>query len=178
MQHRIRTFSLWLAAVTALALPASARAGDTRKSPEVAPATVEALVKEIKRPGAELVLVNVWATWCEPCKEEMPDILRAYREHRPRGVRLVLVSADPQDSRAAVSAYLGKLGVDFKTFLKTGDDMAFIDGLDPKWDGTLPATMLFDGKGKKLHLWSGVVTHAALKQKLDQILAKPRRREP
>jgi hypothetical protein len=90
----------------------------------------------------------------------------------------VLVSADPQAERAAVARYLGKLGVDFPSFLKTGDDMEFIDGLNPSWDGTLPATLLFDGQGQRLHLWSGTVTHAALKQKLDQVLAQPRRRRP
>ena len=45
--------------------------------------------------------------------------------------------------------------MDFPSYLKTGDDMEFIDGLDPKWDGTLPASLLFDGQGKQLHLWSG-----------------------
>ena len=146
--------------------------------PEVRPASLEAVWKEIKRPGAEVVLVNIWATWCEPCLEEMPDLLQVHRENKARGLRLVLVSADPQSARPAVAKFLGTLGVDFPSLLKTGDDMEFIDGLYPKWDGTLPATLLFDGKGQRLHLWSGTVTRAELKQKLDQVLAQPRRRKP
>jgi hypothetical protein len=106
----------------------------------------------------------------------MPDILRAHREGKDRGVRLLLISADPKDQRAAVARYLGSLGVDFPSFLKVGDDMAFIDGLSPKWDGTLPATLLFDRSGKPLHTWSGSITYATLKQKLDQVLSPSNKR--
>jgi thiol-disulfide isomerase/thioredoxin len=169
----------FLVAVLALVvLPLPAPAAGAAKSPAVTPASLEAVWKEIKRPGAEVVVVNIWATWCEPCKEEMPDILRAHRENKARGVRLVLISADPQAARPAVARYLGSLGVDFPSFLKVGDDMKFIDGLSPKWDGTLPATLLFDRQGKALHTWSGSITYATLKQKLDQILPPTRRRNP
>jgi thiol-disulfide isomerase/thioredoxin len=165
----------------ALALAAVAPAVGAAKLPAVTPASLEVVLKEIKRPGAQVVVVNIWATWCEPCKEEMPDILRVHRENKDRGVRLVLVSADAQTAGPAVARYLGSLGVDFPSFLKVGDDMQFIDGLSPKWDGTLPATLLFDRQGKPLHTWSGSVTYATLKQKLEQILTptKPtKRRNP
>jgi thiol-disulfide isomerase/thioredoxin len=164
-----------LALITLAPPVAGARTGRT---PPVTPASLEAVWKEIKRPGAEVVVVNIWATWCEPCKEEMPDLLRAHREHKDRGVRLVLISADPQAARPAVARFLGSLGVDFPSFLKVGDDMQFIDGLSPKWDGTLPATLLFDGRGKPLHTWSGSITYATLKQKLEQILPPTKRRNP
>jgi thiol-disulfide isomerase/thioredoxin len=167
--------------LTALALimfAGPATGARTARTPTVTPASLEAVWKEIKRPGAEVVVVNIWATWCEPCKDEMPDILRAHREHKDRGVRLLLISADPVTARPSVARYLGALGVDFPSFLKVGDDMQFIDGLSPKWDGTLPATLLFDGQGKALHTWSGSVTYATLKQKLEQILPPTKRRNP
>lgn len=40
------------------------------------------------------VLLNVWATWCDPCREEMPSFERLYRDYRERGLRLVAVSVD------------------------------------------------------------------------------------
>jgi thiol-disulfide isomerase/thioredoxin len=144
------------------------------KQPEVKPATHAQVMDAIKQPGARAVLVNVWATWCDPCREEMPDILSYYKANRAKGLRLVLVSADTQDQRAAVARYLGTLGVDFASYLKIGDDMAFIDGLDPRWDGTLPASLLFDGQGRRLHLWPGKVTAADLAAKVDVLLKTTR----
>jgi thiol-disulfide isomerase/thioredoxin len=123
------------------------------------------------QPGTRAVFVNVWATWCEPCKEEMPDLVRFAQDPRSKGVRVMLISADSQKEQAAVSAYLGSLGVDFPTYLKTGDDMEFINGIDPAWDGTIPASWLFDPSGKRAHLWKGKVT-------FDDLLAQLRSLPP
>jgi thiol-disulfide isomerase/thioredoxin len=148
------------------------------QAPEIRVATVADVQKRIKEPGARAVLVNVWATWCQPCVKEMPDILRAYRENKARGLRLVLVSADPKAKLPKVEKFLAGLGVDFPSYLKTGDDMQFIDGLDPKWDGTLPASVLFDGKGNKVQLWSGTVSYEALTRKLSEVLGEQQWRNP
>ena len=113
----------------------------------------------VKAPGAAAVLVNVWATWCEPCREEMPDLVRFYREHRAQGLRMVLVSADDEDQRAQVARVLAGLRFDGAAFIKRGDDMAFIDALDPSWKGSLPATFLFDGRGRSSQSWHGPVTY-------------------
>ena len=160
--------------VLAVSLPlvtAGVAAAGGRRPPEIVEVTAADVHEAVKRPGARAVLVNVWATWCEPCKEEMPDILRFFKDHKRRGLRLVLVSTDPWKARGKVASYLGSMGVDFPSYLKRGqDDMAFIDGLDPKWDGTLPASLLFDGGGKQRQLWSGKVTYQALASKLDEVL--------
>jgi thiol-disulfide isomerase/thioredoxin len=136
-------------------------------SPEVAPADVAAVRAAIRKPGASAVLVNVWASWCDPCREEMPDVLRFYREHRDQGLRLILVSADDDAKDAA--RFLGTLGVDFPSLLKAGDDMAFIDGLDKKWSGSLPASFLYDGRGQKRRFWSGTVTYDELAAELAKL---------
>ena len=51
---------------------------------------------------------------------------------------------------AAAQRFLAEQGVDFLTYLKQGADMAFIDSLDAGWSGALPATVLYDGSGRKL----------------------------
>ena len=169
----MRLYSAFTLALLIAAAPLRAA-----QAPEVQVATLADVQKRNKQPGARAVLVNVWATWCEPCVKEMPDILKAYRANKARGLRLVLVSADPKDKLARAQKFLAGLGVDFPSYLKTGDDMEFIDGLDPKWDGTLPASVLFDGKGNKLHLWSGTVSFEDLTRKLDEVLREQQRRKP
>ena len=113
--------------------------------PELRPAAVEEIEQAVREPGARAVLLNVWATWCGPCREEFPELVHLGRAYRPRGLRLVLVSADFADQAGAARDFLRRQGVDFTTFLKTGDDMKFIDRLEPRWTGALPATFVYDG---------------------------------
>ena len=161
-----------LAVVTALA--ALALTGDARADagPKIVPAKLDTVLAAIRKPGARAVLVNVWATWCDPCREEMPDLLRVYRAHKDRGLRLVLVSADDEDTRAEAQRFLASQGVDFPSYLKTGDDMAFINGLDPRWSGALPASFLFDGRGRVQQFWQRKITTDELTTKLSEILRR------
>lgn len=153
------------------AAPGKDAAARPAVAPSVLPADLPAVKKAIEAPGAAAVLVNVWATWCDPCREEMPELLRLYREHRARGVRLVLISADDEDDRDEAARFLGSLGVDFPSWLKRGDDMAFIDGLDRRWTGALPASFLYDGRGRVQRFWQGEVTAAELDRALKDVLA-------
>ncbi|HEX6851906.1 MAG TPA: TlpA disulfide reductase family protein [Candidatus Polarisedimenticolaceae bacterium] len=136
------------------------------------PAGPERILGEVRRPGAAVVVLNVWATWCQPCREEFPDLLRLEREYRAKGVRLVLVSADFPDAVAEAEAFLRRHGVAFQTFLKDGDvpDQAFIDGLDPRWSGALPATIVFDGAGRKTAFWEGKADYATLERHVKEAL--------
>ena len=160
---------------TLLAAPAVAPAAPT--SPVAVEAKVDvaelpAIMAAVKAPGAQAVLVNVWATWCEPCREEMPDLVRFYRDHRAQGLRLVLISADDDDQRAEVARVLGALGFDGAAFIKRGNDMTFIDALDPQWKGALPATFLFDGRGAKKKSWLGAVTYDQLRARVSSLLKR------
>lgn len=150
-------------------------AGRAHAKAKIVPADLQRVQAEIRKPGARAVLVNVWATWCEPCVEEMPDLLRVYRAHKAQGLRLVLVSADDEETRPQAEKFLAAQGVKWTTFLKTGDDMAFIDGLDRRWSGALPASFLFDGKGQVIHFWPTPVTAADLTAKLKDVLERRRR---
>jgi thiol-disulfide isomerase/thioredoxin len=137
-------------------------------------ADVQAIRAELRRPGAKAVLVNVWATWCEPCRTEMPALLQFFRAHSAEGLRLMLISADDDSERDEARRFLGAQGVDFPTWIKQGDDMGFIDALDPRWTGTLPASFLFDGRGRLRDRWYGEVTRA----QLDQAYKRLQRRTP
>jgi hypothetical protein len=82
------------------------------------------------------------------------------------------VSADDEDSRADAQKFLQSQGVDFPTFLKSGDDMSFINGLDRRWSGALPASFLFDGRGRLLQFWPRPITKEELNAKLDEALKR------
>lgn len=139
-------------------------------APALTPVDAAKVVQEVRRPGATAVLVNVWATWCTPCREEMPDLVRLHREWSGRGFRLILVSGDFDEDAEAARAFLGSVGVDFPTFLKDEGDMAFIDTLDTRWSGALPATFLYDGSGNLMEFWEGKADAATLRSKVARVL--------
>ena len=139
-------------------------------APAPAPATAEKLLQEVRRPGAVVTVVNIWATWCIPCREEFPDLLRLRRAYQGRGLRLLLVNADFGEGKEEAVKFLGAQGVDFATLRKEEDDDAFIRALGGGWSGALPATFVFDGTGKLVDAWEHKETYAALESKIQPFL--------
>jgi thiol-disulfide isomerase/thioredoxin len=104
---------------------------------------------------ATVTLVNMWATWCGPCREEFPAMLAVARHHRAEGLRLLLVSADYADQLPATCAFLEASGASDTSYIKNEPDMPFINGVHPAWSGALPATLLYDRHGRLLEFWEG-----------------------
>jgi thiol-disulfide isomerase/thioredoxin len=138
-----------------------ARTGAAAGAPPLARTTAAGILEKVTAPGAKATLVNVWATWCAPCREEFPDLLRVHRAYRDRGMRLILVSADVEDQSEQARRFLDQMGIDFPTYLKGQKDMEFIDGLDPRWSGALPATFVYDADGRLRSFHEGRTTEAA-----------------
>ena len=127
------------AADTAVVLPIDAAALHARVADGVARAT----------------LVNVWASWCGPCREEFPAMVAVARRHRAEGLRLVLVSGDFGDQLTATRRFLEANGARDTSYFKDEADMPFINGVHPAWSGALPATFLYDTHGRLLDFWEG-----------------------
>jgi thiol-disulfide isomerase/thioredoxin len=138
--------------------------------PALLPATADTVLQEVRKPGASVTLVNVWATWCVPCREEFPDLLKLQRTYGPQGLRLVLVNADFGDARAEAQKFLADQGVDFPSLHKEQDDDTFIRALGGEWSGALPATFVFDGRGALVDSWEEKATYATLESKIRPFL--------
>jgi len=137
---------------------------------EVTPTTAEGVLAAVRQPGPSAVLVNVWATWCAPCREEFPDLMRLHQAYRERGLKLILVSADFDDQLPAVKRFLARQRVDFPTYLKTGDDMRFINTLSPRWTGALPATFIYDATGQLRYFSEGRVARTTLEEQVLKLI--------
>ena len=138
--------------------PVAAGDSATIELPGYAPAVVaigaEGILERVKT-GGNATLVNLWATWCAPCRHEMPALLKVARAHRDDGLRLMLVSADFDDQIGAVRRFLATHAVDETTFIKTGSDNEFINTLHSEWSGALPATLVVDRHGRLTDFWEG-----------------------
>lgn len=136
-----------------------------------------ALRRVIRKTDARITVVNVWATWCEPCKEEFPDLVAVAKAYAPRGVRLLFVSTDFGDARPEAVKFLKAQGAKLPSYVQTGKDEPFIEALSPDWVGTLPSTFIFDAHGERKGFFQGKVERAALEEALDRLLATPDRGE-
>ena len=146
----------------------SAAAAVDSSGPPVKLAEVEEILARAKSPGAKATLVNVWAKWCGPCREEFPGMLAVARRHP--GLRVVLVSADFDAQLGEARKFLFAHGFTDSSYLKQGDDQAFIDGIDPRWSGALPATVLYDAAGNKVAFWEGAADSAKFEQAVTEAL--------
>jgi thiol-disulfide isomerase/thioredoxin len=156
-------------------ISSSDRKGEARGG--LLPATSADVLKAVQQARGDVVLVNVWATWCEPCQKEFPALLRLNRELRGKRFKLILVSADFPDLRPQVERFLADRAVDFPTFLKVEADDQFINALEPRWSGALPATILFDGSGARRQFWEGETSYDTFLARVSALLpgsaAKP-----
>jgi peroxiredoxin len=89
----------------------------------------------------QVVLLNIWATWCAPCRAEMPSIEQLHREFGPRGLKVVAVSVDDPGQQASVRKFARDLGLTFeilqdpthdiqRTYQTTGVPETFVLGRD------------------------------------------------
>ena len=100
--------------------------------------------------GQKAVLLNMWATWCGPCIEEFPHIVKLQRKYEDR-LQVIFVSADFK--RQSAIDFLNKHNVNWTTYFKTGDDQKFIESVSEKWTGAMPFTMILDQEGNLVESW-------------------------
>lgn len=138
------------------------------------PATAEQVLARVHEPGARATLVNVWATWCGPCREEFPALMALAERRRADGLRVLLVSADFEDQAAEARAFLARHRAPGPWLLKNGPDMEFINTLDRRWSGALPATLVYDSNGAPVEFWEGGADSARFEAAVAPLLDRSR----
>ena len=121
--------------------------------------------------GKSLV-INFWATWCAPCREEFPRLVSLYSTYRDRGLSFVAISCDEPEQEANAAAFLKQQAAPGPFYIKrTRNDDQFIDSIDPEWSGALPALFLFDRAGRKAKSFIGETDIKLIEASLKTVLA-------
>ncbi len=119
----------------------------------------------------KVLVVDFWATWCLPCREEMPKLVRLGEQYRTRGVKLLTVSCDEPEQEAGAFDFLQTQRAPQPGYIKRAvNDEKFIDSVDPKWSGALPGLFVYDRQGKLVKSFVGETDMAALEQVLKKLL--------
>lgn len=123
--------------------------------------------------AGQVTLVNVWATWCEPCKAEIPALDSLHRRLAPRGFRLVAVSVDTGDS-TAVAAFMRGYGVAFDVLHDPAQTIQRIYQSDK-----VPESFLIDRDGRIVRIVYGAHpwASAANQRIIEALLAQPAPKE-
>ena len=140
---------LLLAGALAGAVPSA------RASVQLASAAPDFTLKSVGGPNLRLqeqrgqvVMINFWATWCGPCRQEMPHLNRIYDKYRSAGFVLLGVNID-DDPRAAADL-AAKLGLRFPVLLDTEKKVSRVYDMS-----AMPATLLIDRDGRVRHIHRG-----------------------
>lgn len=151
--------------------PVQTASGEHSLGTQLIPVTSDDVPRLAKEPGAKLTLVNVWATWCGPCQEEMPELVKFQKTYESKGVRVVLISANEASEEQEAIQFLSQVKADFPSYILAVSPGAFVQGLQPDWNGGLPATFLLDPQGRIKKYWIGQSTFEELVARVDPFLA-------
>jgi peroxiredoxin len=144
----------WLAtaaggAALTLGLPAAhAAIAPSNPAPDFTLRSLDGPNLRLQEQRGKVVLLNFWATWCSPCREEMPQLNKLYEKYRPSGFTLLGVNVD-EDSRNT-AGIASQMGVKFPVLLDSDKRVAKLYDLS-----AMPTTVLIDRDGRVRFLHRG-----------------------
>jgi peroxiredoxin len=150
MNTRARHWTIVLALASALFAweRASALPGPGATAPDFAAKSSNGRNVRLSELRGQVVLVNFWASWCSPCRQELPLLGKLYAQYRSAGFTLLVVNVD--DNRKDAEAMLKRLDLRFPTLFDGSKSVAKLYGVD-----MMPATLVIDRDGRVRYVHRG-----------------------
>ena len=124
-----------------------------------------------KNNSSNLILINVWSTWCVPCIEEFPYIVDLESKYNSEDLDVIFVSTDWDENSVEVQDFLLKENVFGRHYRKKeGNDQEFINELCSSWSGVLPFSAVYDKNMVLMDSWEGKKDEHFFKSKIDSLI--------
>jgi thiol-disulfide isomerase/thioredoxin len=136
------------------------------KAPQFALKDLNGRIVRLSDYKGKVVLINFWATWCPPCRAEMPDLVRFQREHGKEGLQIIGITYPPEQ-RGRVRRFARGLKVNYPIILGTREIKARFSS-----DETLPLTIVINRDGKVIEIISGILLREEFDEKIKPLLMK------
>ena len=140
--------------------------GQERISPEFALKDLNGRTVRLRAYRGKVVLVNFWATWCPPCRAEMPELIRMQREYASHGLQIIGITFPPE-TKTRVQRFARSLKVNYPIILGTRQIRARFSS-----EEVLPLTVVIDRNGKVNDIISGILLPEEFDDKIKPLLIK------
>jgi len=140
--------------------------GQGTAAPQFALRDVNGSTVRLRAYRGKVVLINFWATWCPPCRAEMPDLVRLQREYARHGLQIIGI-AYPPETKTRVRRFARSLKVNYPIILGTRQIRARFSS-----EETLPLTVVIDRDGKVNEIISGILLPEEFDEKIKPLLMK------
>ena len=141
-------------------------AGQETSAPQFALKDLNGSTVRLRAYRGKVVLINFWATWCPPCRAEMPDLVRLQREHAKQGLQIIGITYPPED-KTQVRRFARSLKVNYPIILGTRQIRARFSS-----EEVLPLTVVIDRNGKVNDIISGILLPEEFDDKIKPLLIK------
>jgi len=145
----------------------TAQADTTREYKEAPDFTLQTVSGEsftLSDHEGKVIVINIWATWCAPCRREIPDFIKMQRDMRDQGVLFVGVSVD-EKGWEAVRPYARKMDINYPVMV---DDGSVFEGYGPFQ--LIPTSYIINKKGELEYVAPGMLTEYKLKPILEELV--------
>lgn len=157
----IRTIALL---VSLLIIPPAVASGQSTKTPALALKDLRGRTMRLNDYRGKVVLVNFWATWCPPCRAEMPDLIKWQRDYRKKGLQVIGITYPPQ-KKSEVRQFTRSLKVNYPILIGSQETKElFFQG------ETLPITVIIDREGNIREVIEGILLPEEFEQKIKPLL--------
>ncbi len=150
----------FLVAASLIIVPITSFAGDVVKKIKLA--ELNTLLESSK---GKVVILDLWATWCPPCRKEIPGFINLYKKYKDKGLEIIGVAFD-ENGQEVVPPFMKAMGINYQVYLDGGD-------IAQKYDlQAYPTTIVYDKQGTLASKHVGYVSEKEFEDEINNLLKK------